>query len=216
MQDPYKVLGVSENATDEEIKSAYRKLAKKYHPDNYTDSPLSDMAAEKMKEINDAYDNITKKRRQGNTGYSSYNSSYGSYANSGYSSNYAGYRTSSKYLDVRNLIQNGRIADAEQILDGVPMPGRDAEWHFLKGTVLLKKGWGDEAFKHFTTACNMDPDNPEYRQALSYVQSRRNGSYGGYNTAHTNSGCSTCDICSGLLCADCCCECCGGDIIPCC
>ena len=65
MNDPYKVLGVSPNATDEEIKSAYRNLAKKYHPDNYADSPLSSLASEKMKEINEAYDEITKARRSG-------------------------------------------------------------------------------------------------------------------------------------------------------
>ena len=63
MRDPYDVLGVSKNATDEEIKNAYRELARKYHPDNYTDNPLSDLAGEKMKEINEAYDSIMNSRR---------------------------------------------------------------------------------------------------------------------------------------------------------
>ena len=58
MNNPYEVLGVSETATDEEVKAAYRNLAKKYHPDNYTDSPLADVAEQKMKEINEAYDMI--------------------------------------------------------------------------------------------------------------------------------------------------------------
>ncbi|HBG56338.1 MAG TPA: molecular chaperone DnaJ, partial [Ruminococcaceae bacterium] len=58
MSDPYKVLGVSPDATDAEVKAAYRKLAKKYHPDNYADSPLADLAGEKMKEINEAYDQV--------------------------------------------------------------------------------------------------------------------------------------------------------------
>lgn len=70
MQDPYKVLGVSPSATDEEVKDAYRKLAKKYHPDQYADSPLKDLADEKMKEINEAYDAITAQRKAGgNRGY---------------------------------------------------------------------------------------------------------------------------------------------------
>ena len=65
-KDPYKVLGVSPDATDADIKKAYHELARKYHPDNYTDNPLSDLASEKMKEINDAYDAIVNERK-GNT-----------------------------------------------------------------------------------------------------------------------------------------------------
>ena len=65
MKDPYAVLGVSPNASDEEIKNAYREMARKYHPDNYADNPLSDLAGEKMKEINEAYDQIMNMRRSG-------------------------------------------------------------------------------------------------------------------------------------------------------
>ena len=64
MNDPYKVLGVSPNATDDEIKQAYRKLAKQYHPDKYVNNPLSDLASEKMKEINEAYDRILNDRKR--------------------------------------------------------------------------------------------------------------------------------------------------------
>ena len=65
MRDPYEVLGVSPNASDEEIKRAYRELARKYHPDNYQNNPLADLAEEKMKEVNEAYDAITKSRSGG-------------------------------------------------------------------------------------------------------------------------------------------------------
>ena len=65
MKDPYSVLGVSQSASDDEIKKAYRELARKYHPDNYQNNPLADLAEEKMKEINEAYDAITKQRTGG-------------------------------------------------------------------------------------------------------------------------------------------------------
>ena len=70
MNDPYQVLGISRNATEEEIKRAYRDLARKYHPDNYQDNPLADLAQEKMKEINEAYDFLMKKSGQSSGSYS--------------------------------------------------------------------------------------------------------------------------------------------------
>ena len=109
------------------------------------------------------------------------------------------------------------IADAEQILDGVPAGRRGGEWYFLKGTCLYKKGWMEEAYNNFSTACNMDPGNMEYRAAMNQCQNQRNGAYGGYNrTAPAAGGCNACDMCSSLICADCCCECMGGDLISCC
>lgn len=216
MSDPYKILGVSPNATDEEIKMAYRELAKKYHPDNYSGSPIADLAGEKMKEINEAYDTIIAERKrqksEGRTSYSGYNG-YSGNTGSGFPYGYG----ASGFNDVRNLIMAGRIADAEQILNGVPVEGRNAEWYFLKGTVLYKRGWLEEAYNNFSRACQMDPSNAEYRAAMNQVVNQRNGVYGGYNPNMTNTGgCSTCDVCSSLLCADCCCECMGGDLIPCC
>lgn len=209
MTDPYATLGVSPNATDEEIKTAYRNLAKKYHPDNYTDSPLSDMASEKMKEINEAYDMIQDQRRRGTN-----KGGYG--AGGAYSGSYNYYNGSGRFRDVRLLIKNGRLADADQILSGIPLSGRDAEWYFLKGTILYRKGWTEEAFNHYSTACNMDPGNPEYRAALNQMNGRRTGAYGGYNPAPAAGGCSGCDVCTALCCADTCCECMGGDLISCC
>ena len=110
MTDPYKVLGVSPSASDEEIKEAYRKLAKKYHPDQYADSPLKDLADEKMKEINEAYDTIVAQRKNGNRGGRAYGGGY----------NNVGPNGGSGFNDVRSYIMAGRIADAEQILNGVP------------------------------------------------------------------------------------------------
>ena len=129
MTDPYKVLGVSPSASDEEIKDAYRKLAKKYHPDQYADSPFKGLADEKMKEINEAYDAIVAQRKAGGAGRG-----YGG----GY--NNVGQNGNSSFSDVRSYIMAGRIADAEQILNGVPPQRRNAEWYFLKGSVLYRRG----------------------------------------------------------------------------
>ena len=81
MSDPYSVLGVKPDASDEEIKRAYRELARKYHPDNYQNNPLADLAEEKMKEINEAYDTINRMRSGGGNsgghqGQSAYRGSY--------------------------------------------------------------------------------------------------------------------------------------------
>ena len=204
MSNPYEVLGVSENASEEEIKAAYKNLARKYHPDNYSDNPLSDLAEEKMKEINEAYDTIMAQKRSGSSNGSGYNAN----------SNYGG---SGVYNDVRNLINQNRLEDAQEILDGVDISNRSAEWYFLNGSVLYRRGWYDDAFTSFSTACRMDPNNLEYRNALNRISAQRNGQFGGgYNTGGYNSGCSACDVCQGLICADCCCECMGGDLIPCC
>lgn len=203
MRDPYEVLGISKNATDEEIKNAYRELARKYHPDNYSDNPLSDLAAEKMKEINEAYDAIVDSRRN--------NSSKGS--NNTYNNSYGG---GTNFPEVRSLINQGRLEQAQEILDGVPPQNRDAEWYFLNGTVLYRRGWFDQAYTSFATAVRMNPQNPEYRNAMNNAQRQSGQQYNPYRSYGYAGGCNTCDVCNSLICADCCCECMGGDLIPCC
>lgn len=196
-KDPYQILGISPTASDDEVKAAYRDLAKKYHPDNYADNPLSELAQEKMQEINEAYDTIIRTRKQGGASGNSY-TSYGA------GNRYSGYGNS-RYRDIRALIQQGRIADAETLLDGTPAGNRDAEWHFLKASVLYRKGWHEEAYQHFATAARMEPGNPEYQAAFNRMeQQRRTGDYGGYGG--TMMGCGPCDLCSGLLLLDCCCR----------
>ncbi len=203
MRDPYEVLGVSKNATDDQIKDAYRELARKYHPDNYADNPLSDLAGEKMKEINEAYDAIVNERRHGSSkksGGSARNNSYGG----------------TNFPEVRSLINQGRLEQAQEILDGVPPGSRDAEWYFLNGTVLYRRGWFDQAYTSFATAVRMNPQNPEYRNAMNNAQYHSSQQYNPYRSYGNSGGCSGCDVCQGLICADCCCECMGGDLIRCC
>ena len=165
MADPYQVLGVKPDCTDEELKKAYRELAKKYHPDNYHDSPLADVAQEKMKEINEAYEAVQSLRKGGSTGgYGSTYSRYGSY------NPYSGYNPNSAYARVRVAIQQGNLNLAEELLNSAT--DRNAEWNFLKGVVCHRRGWMDEARRYFRIAVQMDPDNGEYQRALDLVEGR--------------------------------------------
>lgn len=204
MKDPYTVLGISKNATDDEVKSAYRELAKKYHPDRFTDDSMAEIAAEKMKEINEAYDTIINSRKHKKNG---------SYANGW---NGGQYNPNSKFADIRSYISQNRFEDAQALLDGVPISDRDAEWYYLDGIVCYRRGWYDAAYTNLNTACRMDPQNPEYREAFARIQNSRAGFGRGADYRRGTGDCSGCDVCSSLICADCCCEAMGGDLIRCC
>ena len=216
MNDPYQILGVSENASDEEIKKAYRELARKYHPDNYHDNPLADLAQEKMKEINAAYEQITKERASGRRpGGSAYGgASYGGYGGyggyQGYGSSSQSYSGQSSVLQqARIAIQTGNISRAEALLDNYS--DHNAEWNFLKGAVCYRRGWLDEALRYYRAAVKLDPGNAEYRQALEYMEGTEDTSYSPAGSFGT--------LCSGNPCLSLCCLytlCNGGGYIFCC
>lgn len=201
MKDPYEVLGVSRTATDSEIKKAYHELVKKYHPDNYVDNPLADLASERMKEINEAYDTITKSRASsGQSG-----ASYGGYtSNSGRGSS-GGYSGSSQYDNIRRCINANQLDIAENLLNEIS--NRSGEWYYLKGEIAYRRGWMDEARQNYQTACAMTPGNIEYQRALQTVQ----GAYTPYRqTNYQRSDLDdACNICNALLCLNCLCGGCG-------
>ena len=197
--NPYEVLGISENASEEEIKKAYKEMVKKYHPDTYQNNPLADLAEEKLQEVNEAYDMLMKK---GNS--SGYSYGYGG------GSNYSGGSGSSNpdYMQVRRYIDANNLREAERILNGTK--DRSAEWFFLAGMVSYKKGWYDDARGKLQTAAEMDPGNVEYSQAYGRIINMggqfQNQAYGrGYNQQGNDDLC--CQALQCYICMDCCCDC---------
>ena len=211
MTDPYKVLGVTRDASDEKIKEAYRELVKKYHPDNYQESHVKELAEEKMKEINEAYDEIQRQRSSGNSGGGfDFGSGFNNYSSSG------SYGGNEVFRKIREQINAGNYYEAQSRLENMSQDMRNAEWNYLMGCVKIQGGYYYDAQKYIQTAIYMDPTNAEYKQMLERLKNQTSSFGSGYRAANTGGSCTACDMCSGLICADCICECCGGDLIRCC
>ncbi|MCH5192065.1 MAG: tetratricopeptide repeat protein [Oscillospiraceae bacterium] len=194
MNNPYDYLGIGRNATEQQVMDAYRRIAGEIQSSDISDSEKT----ARMNELNNAYDTVVNEMR----GTSAYQNTSNSQNN---------YYSDSQFSDVRQNINDGRIDEAETILNGIPTSMRTAEWHFLKGVIHQRRGWLNEAYRCYQTACSIDPSNAEYAAAFNAM----NGNVGGgYKTTPNRD--RMCDICTGLICADCCCECMGGDLIPCC
>lgn len=190
MNNPYEVLGISSSAGLDEVKNAYRNMARLYNGD-----PV------KMRELDAAYDAIVM-------GSSGQQSSY---------TNNSQYSSSSDFGDIRARLNDGRIDDAEMLLDGIPAANRNAEWYYLKGTIQHRRGWLESAAESFRFAYEREPSNPEYEAAYKQLNREKSGSFREERKNSDNSGCSDpCKMCEALMCADCCCECMGGDLIRCC
>ena len=199
MNNPYKVLGVNEGASQEEIRSAYLKLVKKYHPDKYTDSDLKELANEKLVEVNEAYEMLTKKNGQSSSyanrnGNGTYDSYSGGYTGSG--SSYSG-PNAQEFNRARAFINQNNLQAAKAVLDAIST--RNAEWYYLYGIIYLRQGWYDKAREYLTIAYQQEPHNPEYAAAYSSIKNsggaytRSTGNYGSYN-------CSPCPLCASMLC----------------
>ena len=202
LMNPYEVLGIKPAASSEEIKSAYRKLVKQYHPDQFRDNPLQTLAEEKLAEINQAYEMLSN----GNTTNSSSNNSNSSYSNGSTAQ-------SAPLREARTYIQRRNFAAAQNILNSIT--NKNAEWYYLTGVIHLNKGWYDSALQNIQNAVNMDPNNFEYRQTLQQLNNRTNSYSNQYYRTSRNSD-DACNCCLNLWCLDSLCECFGGDLIGCC
>jgi len=209
VKDPYQILGISPSASDDEVKEAYRSLARKYHPDNYTDdNPLKDLANEKMQEINEAYDEILRMRAEGKKQSSSSGAGSGNYGGSAYGA----------YYEIRQKINARKFSEAERMIAEIPISNRGAEWHYLNSVLLMKRGYVNDAMRELEMACSMDPSNMEYQRAKQMFNNGAQGygsAYYGDGRRRQSSNVDACDCCANLICMDCLCECLGGDLIRC-
>ncbi len=197
IQDPYKILGLSPDASDEEIKRAYRRLAKKYHPDL---NPGDKEAARKMQEVNAAYEQIKNPEKanptggqQGYGGYTGYDpfGGFGGYRQQSYTGGAAGdqYQQSAyQYIQFR------RYREALNVLEN--STNRNARWYYL--SALAHHGLGNQvtALEHIRRAVSMDPDNAEYLYTLEAIENggttyrRTANNYGGFSSTMNCSPCT--------------------------
>lgn len=179
MNDPYKILGVSRDADDTEIKKAYRALSKKYHPDN---NPGNQAAEEVFKQVQMAYEQIMKERKEGPStgsfngfsgfegfeGFGNFNGFEGRYT-------YSGDNTQSKAAqDLKSAyvyIQNGYYDQALNVLNDMDAADRDDRWYYYSAISNLKTGSNITALEHAKQALSMRPDNYEYQRLVSSIES---------------------------------------------
>ncbi|MEE1315354.1 MAG: DnaJ domain-containing protein [Faecalimonas sp.] len=196
--NPYEVLGLSPNATNDEVKKAYRELSRKYHPDSYVDNPLSDLAEEKFKEVQEAYEQIMKQREGGGYAYNGSTSS--------------GNQDSVELQAVRNFINARRFHEALSALSRIS--NQTAAWYYYSAVANMGIGNNLVAVEHAKRAAAMEPNNMEYVNFANQMQFRsQRYQTTGYGYGRQSYG--TGNLCCDLWCADTLCECMGGDLCSC-
>ncbi len=238
IKDPYKVLGVSAGATDEEIKKAYRLKSKKWHPDQNLDN--QEYAEARFKEVQESYRQIMDARARGGTGYGSAQSGYsgstgyrGGYQSSGYAGNggygdfYEFFRQWEQYSgqqqggqnesnEIRaaiNYINNGMYREALNALNGAPASERNAKWYYLASQASSRMGNNVDALNYAKQACDLEPDNPQF---AAYLQRLQSGGawYQGRGASYGGYGGNASSWCLSMLALNLCCNCClGGGFI---
>jgi len=196
IDDPYRVLGLQPGVSDEEVKRAYRQLAKKYHPDMNPGDPY---AAKMMNDINAAYDQIKNPQRQ-TTAQNAYDPFSGWYHQE--EQNCESKRT--EYVAALRYIRSSSYEEALYVLSTVPANERTAEWYYLSAIANTNLGNRVLGYDHINHACKLDPDNETYR--LTKEQSEYHGhayqeqqQYFHFSTISPGGLCLTMCICGNIL-----------------
>lgn len=165
MFDPYSVLGVSRNASDEEIKKAYRRLSRKYHPDANINNPNKAQAEEKFKEVQQAYEQIMKEKEQGASGYGGFDGfgGYGGGASAGYQD-----EESIRRQAAANYVQSGHYREALNVLSS--LMNRNGQWYYLSAMANMGMGNNVNALNHIREAVRLEPDNMQYKMLLQRME----------------------------------------------
>lgn len=175
MTDPYQVLGVPRNASEDEIKKAYRKLSRMYHPDANINNPNKDQTEEKFKQVQEAYNQIIKEREGGSQGYGgeAYNGNpFGDFGGFGRSYGSQGRGTQSEEEVRLNAAMNyanaGHYQEAMNVLNGIQ--NRTALWYYVSAYVNSQTGNNVRAMEDAKTAVEMEPDNMQFRFLYNRLQ----------------------------------------------
>lgn len=201
MSDPYKVLGIDRNASDDEVKKAYRNLARKYHPDR---NPGNQAAEDMFKVVTEAYEQIMDERKNGG------NSGFGGFDPFGGAGGYNSDNVDVHLQAAANYINSGHYEEAMNVLDGIS--DRNAQWYALRA--MAENGVGNTyaAVECARMAVSLEPGNPGYRQLLNWLQNGgvaytyRQNPYGGYAQGSGNACMDMCLL--NLFCNLCCNPCC--------
>ena len=168
MIDPYQILEIDRNASGEEIKKAYRKLSRKYHPDANINNPNASLAEEKFKQVQQAYDQIMKERELGSA-YQSYGSPFGTYQDPFRGQEKREQSEEEIHLQAaRNYIQAGHYQEAFHVLNSIPQ--RSASWYYLAAHASRGLGNNINALEYAKKACALDPNNREYVRFVEFLQ----------------------------------------------
>ncbi|MCR4662209.1 MAG: hypothetical protein K5765_09480 [Clostridia bacterium] len=228
-KDPYLILGISKEATLDEAYAAYKAARDRYESLRFEPGEVGSDACIKLQEIDEAYDIVSDEIKQRDSiSHSNENNSFDP------NSQRSQIDDLTKIERASSLIKEGKTDEAQAFLDDCSV--RPAKWHYVQSAIFYQKGWKADAMRQLDLACDMDPNNPTFREAKRKMEESMNAnttdkqkSYYNENTGNENQrsyreapaggtgrGCGVCDVCCGLLCCDSCCECMGGDLIPCC